>query len=85
MLEPETLKEFLEDLNYDWSVNPFNNPEFEIQCANVDGAPHYRCMSDGAMFLGGDFIEASFNWVLGLPVVRFRFDTVGTLHIYVDG
>lgn len=60
----------------------FDDSNIEIINENTEG--HYRELPDGRMTLGGDVIEASKEWVLGLPVTGLKARG-NNLIIYVDG
>lgn len=55
-----------------------------VEVINENTQAHYHELSDGKMTLGGDVIEASKEWVLGLPVTGIKARG-NTLIIYVDG
>ena len=55
-----------------------------IEIINENTQAHYHELPNGKMTLGGDVIEASKEWVLGLPVTGLKARG-NNLIIYVDG
>lgn len=55
-----------------------------IEVINENTCGHYHKDHKGRMTLGGDLLDASEEWVLGLPVSGLKAEH-NTLIIYVDG
>lgn len=56
----------------------------DIEVINGNTGAHYRKGRNGEMLLGGEPIEASEKWVLGLPVTELKVRN-NILFIEVDG
>ena len=55
-----------------------------VEIINENTQAHYHELPDHKITLGGDVIEASKEWVLGLPVIGIQARG-NNLIIYVDG
>lgn len=55
-----------------------------IEVINENTCSHYHKDHKGRMTLGGDLLDVSEEWVLGLPVTGLDTEH-NTLIIYVDG
>lgn len=55
-----------------------------VEIINENTQTHYHELPDGRITLGGDVIEVSKKWVLGLPVTGIKARD-NNLIIYVDG
>lgn len=55
-----------------------------VEIINENTQAHYHKLPDRKITLGGDVIEASKEWVLGLPVTGIKARG-NNLIIYVDG
>lgn len=56
----------------------------DIEVINENTGGHYHKDHQGRMTLGGDLLDASEKWVLGLPVTGVETKH-NTLIIYIDG